>query len=50
MFSSIKQLFILALHSKKIWIIPILLALVIVGLLIISAQIAPVPVFLYTIL
>lgn len=47
MLESIKQLLILALKSKKIWIIPIVLFLVILALIIISAQLAPVPVFIY---
>lgn len=50
MFSSIKQLGTLITKSKKIWIIPIVLFVVIVALLIISAQISPLPVFLYPIL
>ncbi len=50
MFNSIKQLVILASNSKKIWIIPIILFLIIIALLIISAQISPLPVFLYPIL
>ncbi|MCL4200623.1 hypothetical protein KJZ67_04795 [Patescibacteria group bacterium] len=50
MFSAIRQLFILATKSKKIWIIPIVLFFVIVALLVISAQISPLPVFLYPIL
>ncbi len=45
-----KQLFNLLFSSKKIWLIPIVLALVIVALLVISAQVAPVPVFLYPII
>ncbi|MFZ2024813.1 MAG: DUF5989 family protein [Microgenomates group bacterium] len=50
MFQTIKQLFILATHSKKIWIIPVVLFLIIIALLVISAQISPLPVFLYPIL
>ncbi|MBI4974121.1 hypothetical protein HZC27_05945 [Candidatus Roizmanbacteria bacterium] len=50
MFETIKQFFILATKSKKIWIIPIILLLIIIALLIISAQVAPVPVFLYPII
>ena len=50
MFQTMKQLLILAIHSKKIWIIPIILFLIIIALLIISAQISPLPVFLYPIL
>lgn len=50
MIGAIKQLAILALKSKKIWIIPVILTFVIVALLIISAQISPVPVFLYPIM
>lgn len=47
MITTIKQLFILLFKSKKIWLIPIILTLVIVVLLVIAAQISPVPVFLY---
>lgn len=50
MFSSIKHLTILALNSKKIWIIPVILFLIIIALLVISAQVTPLPVFLYPIL
>ncbi len=50
MFSSLKQLAVLAGKSKKMWMIPILLFIIIVALLIISAQISPLPVFLYPIL
>lgn len=47
MFESIRQLFILVSKTDKIWLIPILLLLFIIALLIISAQISTVPVFLY---
>lgn len=50
MFSSLKQLLILASNSKKIWIIPVILFLIIVALLVISAQVSPLPVFLYPII
>ena len=50
MVESIKQITILALKSKKIWLIPILLLLIIIALLIISAQISPLPVFIYPII
>lgn len=50
MFASLKQIFKLISKSKKIWIIPVLLFLVIIVLLVISAQISPVPIFLYPIL
>lgn len=50
MFSALKQLVLLVRTSKKLWIIPIILFFVIVALLIISAQISPLPVFLYPIL
>jgi len=50
MMHTIKQLILLATHSKKIWIVPIVLFLIIIALLIISAQISPLPVFLYPIL
>lgn len=49
MFETIKQLVILISSSKKIWLIPIFLFLIIIALLIISAQISPVPIFLYPI-
>ncbi len=50
MFETIKQIFVLGMKSKKIWIIPIVLFLIIIALLIISAQISPLPVFLYPII
>ncbi|MCL4364056.1 DUF5989 family protein [Patescibacteria group bacterium] len=50
MFETIKQIFILGMKTKKIWIIPIVLFLIIIALLIISAQISPLPVFLYPII
>jgi hypothetical protein len=50
MFEAVKQLTILASKSNKIWIIPAILFLIIIALLIISAQISPVPVFLYPII
>ncbi len=50
MFEAIKQILILGTKSKKIWIIPVVLFLVIVALLIISAQISPLPVFIYPII
>ncbi len=50
MFESIRQLLILASKSKKVWLLPIFLLLVVIALLVISAQIAPVPVFLYPII
>lgn len=50
MFSTIKQLLFLIIKSKKIWIIPIILFLIIIALLIISAQISPIPVFIYPII
>jgi len=50
MFETIRQLLILALKSKKAWIIPLILFLIIIALLIISAQISPLPVFLYPII
>ena len=37
-------------HSNKIWIIPVILFLIIIALLVISAQVSPLPVFLYPIL
>ena len=50
MFRSLKQLFILLTKSNKIWVIPVILLLIIIALLIISAQISPVPIFLYPII
>ncbi|MFC1646824.1 DUF5989 family protein [Patescibacteria group bacterium] len=50
MFSSIRQLFILATKTNKIWIIPIVLTLIIIALLVIGSQISPVPVFIYPII
>ncbi len=50
MIETIKQLLILATKSKKVWLIPLVLTLVIIALLIITAQIAPVPIFLYPII
>jgi uncharacterized membrane protein YjdF len=50
MFSSIHQLFKLATQSKKVWLLPIILFMIIVALLVISAQVSPLPVFLYPIL
>lgn len=50
MFESVRQLFKLASKTDKIWLVPILLLLIIIVLFIISAQIAPVPIFLYPII
>ncbi len=50
MFESVKQILILSTKSKKIWLIPVFLLLIIIALLIISAAISPVPVFLYPII
>lgn len=50
MFETIKQLLILASKSKKVWLIPMVLLLVIIALLIISAQISPLPIFIYPII
>lgn len=47
MLQSLRQLVELAARSKKIWIVPLALLLVIVALLVISAQISPVPIFIY---
>jgi len=47
MFEPARQLLRLALQSRKIWLLPIVLALVIVALLVVSANLAPVPIFLY---
>jgi hypothetical protein len=50
MFESVKQLLTLALKSKKFWIIPLILLLIIIALLVISAQVSPLPVFIYPII
>lgn len=50
MIESMKQILQLALKSKKIYVLPILLFLVIIALLIISASISPVPIFMYPII
>lgn len=50
MLESVKQLLALALKTDKVWLIPILLLLIIIALLIISSQIAPIPIFLYPII
>ncbi len=47
MLEVIKQLFILISKSKKFWLIPIIIALIIISVVIIAAQLSPVPVFLY---
>jgi hypothetical protein len=47
MLAAIKQLFILLLKSKKFWLTPIIIALIVVAFLIIAAQLSPVPIFLY---
>ncbi len=47
MIESIKQLLHLSRRSNKVWILPIILLLIIIALIVISAQISPVPVFLY---
>lgn len=50
MFESIKQIIILLFKSKKAWIIPVLLAFLIVGLVIAIAQTSPLPMFIYPII
>lgn len=50
MFETINQLLTLGFKSKKIWIVPVVLFLIIIALLVISAQISPLPVFLYPII
>lgn len=50
MLDTLKQLLILATKSNKIWLIPIILMLIIAALLIISAQVSPIPIFLYPII
>lgn len=47
MFEVARQLWILIKKTDKLWLIPLLLVLVILGLLIVGAQISPVPVFIY---
>jgi hypothetical protein len=44
---AIKQIFTLLKKTDKIYLIPILLFLIIIALLIITATISPVPVFIY---
>jgi len=50
MFETIKQLLILATKSKRVWVIPIILFLIIIALLMISAQISPLTIFIYPII
>lgn len=50
MLESIKELTNLASKSKKIWILPIVLFLIIITLVIIAAQASPVPLFIYPII
>lgn len=50
MLHTVKQLSILLSKSDKLWLIPVILLLIIMALLIMSAQISPVPLFLYPIL
>jgi hypothetical protein len=47
MFESVRQLAHLASKSNKVWLLPIILALIIVALLVVSANLAPIPIFLY---
>ena len=47
MLETIKQLFILITKTDKMWLIPAFLLLIIIVLVVISAQIAPVPIFIY---
>ncbi|MCE9541026.1 hypothetical protein K8R03_00515 [Candidatus Kaiserbacteria bacterium] len=47
MIQTIKQLILLITKTDKVWLIPVFLFLIIVVLLVISAQIAPVPLFIY---
>lgn len=47
MLRSVRQLLILAKKTDKLWLVPLLLLLVIIALIIIGAQISPVPVFIY---
>lgn len=50
MFETIKQLLVMVSKSNKIWIIPIILLLIIIALLVINAQISPLPIFIYPII
>lgn len=50
MIESIKQLFILARKTRNYWLIPVILLFVIVVLVVVAAQIAPVPLFIYPLL
>lgn len=47
MFENMKQIFALLKASKKIWLLPALLFLVIIALVFTVAQISPVPIFIY---
>ena len=47
MFESVRQLLVLTTKTKNLWIISVVLLLIIVALLIVSAQASPLPVFLY---
>lgn len=50
MFESIKELVNLGFNSRKIWIIPIILFLIIIALIVFAAQVSPVPLFIYPII
>lgn len=50
MIEAVKQIIKLLFKSKKVYLIPIILLLIIMALLIISASISPVPIFLYPII
>lgn len=44
---TISQLWRLARESDKIWILPVILGLIILALLVIGAQVSPLPIFIY---
>lgn len=50
MIEAIRQIVTLLFKSKKVYLIPIILLLIIIALLVISASISPVPIFLYPII
>lgn len=45
--STVKNLLQLMNASRKVWLIPVVLFLIIIALIVVAAQISPVPVFLY---
>jgi hypothetical protein len=47
MFETTRRLWHLLTNSHKIWLIPIILLLILIGILVVGAQVAPLPIFLY---